>query len=297
MNWQSTAARRTLFLLTGLLLLWTARADQPAAASSKEPVCGFTLNSHYLDSASVTSGPVVQMATVGSAQLSQPTVLRFLIYQKPDNAAIDNLQLEHEKYIHVVGVRDDLSVFFHIHPVKIAPGVWQVTNNFTEAGNYKIWADVHYHDSSYAFAQPLLAIPGSLPASAPPISPTNYALASGYQVTLKHTEPLLAGNAASLQFLIRDSHGREIVTENFLGAPMHLVIVKDDLSVYRHAHPEHQENPDPLVSFNQFFPDPGNYKLFAQFRPLGTSLPAEEAILATFLIRVLPNSSNNSPAK
>ena len=69
---------------------------------------------------------------------------------------------------------------------------------------------------------------------------------------------------------------------------MHLVIVKDDLSVYLHAHPDHQDMdaPQPVISFTQLFAKEGRYKLFAQFRPKGTTLPADDAILAEFYLTV-----------
>ena len=40
------------------------------------------------------------------------------------------------------------------------------------------------------------------------------------------------------------------------------------------------------IYFNHVFTQPGNYKIFAQFRPLKTKLPPEEAIRAEFWVRV-----------
>ncbi len=252
----------------------------------KEPVCGFTKDFHYLDATQVSNGLCVEMAIVGALQLNEPAVLRFTVVEKPGNIAVNKLQVEHEKLMHVVGVRDDLSEFFHIHPVKVLPGIWEVPFTFTNGGNYKIWTDVRYQDSSYAFAQPLVAVPGGIAPAAGGADRPDYEVRSGFQITFKHTEPLIAGRNANLEFLIRDAEGREIETENFLGAPMHLVVIKDDLAVYRHAHPDHQEPPQPTISFTQNLPVPGRYKLFAQFRPKGTSLKRDDAILAEFTVEV-----------
>ena len=93
---------------------------------------------------------------------------------------------------------------------------------------------------------------------------------------------------------------------------MHLAVIKEDLSVFIHAHPEgagahmgSRGSPVPLaqahgveeaepagaededVSFHVTFPEPGNYKLFAQFRPQGAGLPAETALTASFWVRVV----------
>jgi hypothetical protein len=197
------------------------------------------------------------------------------------------LQIEHEKYLHVIGVRDDLREFFHVHPVKVAPGIWEVTNTFAHGGNYKIWADVRFFDGSYAFGQPELSVAGDLGDAAETNSDRpDYERRLGYQITFKHTEPLVSGQTSSLQFLIRDAAGKEIATENFLGASMHMVMVKDDLSVCLHAHPIDVGFADPVIAFSQIFAKPGNYKLFAQFRPKGSNLPPDEAILAEFGVRV-----------
>ena len=265
--------------------------DNPAsspAAATKEPVCGFTKNFHYVEEDRGRQGLAVNLDVAGPVRIGQPVTLRFYVCLQPGNLAVDDLQLEHEKYIHAVGVRDDLNEFFHIHPVRVAPGVWEVTHTFTNGGNYKIWSDVRFQDISYAVGHPVLSFSGNLGASPPSGDRPDYEVRSGHQITFKHTEPLVSGRSASLQFLIRDATGREIETENFLGASMHLVIVKDDLSIYRHAHPDHQDMdaPQPVITFTQLFPKPGKYKLFAQFRPRGTTLPVDGAILAEFYVTV-----------
>ena len=111
-------------------------------------------------------------------------------------------------------------------------------------------------------------------------------MVSGFEVSFKHSPAVAVGGSNQLQFLIRDTFGKPVETENFLGSPMHLVIVKDDLSVYLHAHPENMVGGVGPIIFNQSFTKPGAYRLFAQFRPRNTSLPAGEAILVKFQVRV-----------
>jgi hypothetical protein len=277
-----------------ILLLALARGgsghDGPASAPTtapKEPICGFARNFHYLEEDRLRQGLTVNLAAPGSVRIGQPVTLRFYVCLQPGDLAVDNLQLEHEKFMHVIGVRDDLNEFFHIHPTRVAPGIWEVVHTFTNGGIYKIWSDVRFQDASYAVGHPVLSLSGNLGEPARHDGDrADYEVRSGHQITFKHTEPLVGGRAASLQFLMRDAAGREIETENFLGAAMHLVIVKDDLSVYLHAHPDHQETPQPVITFTQVFPKDGKYKLFAQFRPKGTTLPADEAILAEFYVTV-----------
>jgi hypothetical protein len=257
----------------------------------KDPVCGFMKNAHYLEAAAVTQGLAIDMVVVGPVRINEPVTLRLYVRQKPGDIAVDDLQVEHEKLMHVIGVRDDLKEFFHIHPVKVAPGTWEVTHVFPHGGTYKIWAEVRFFDGSYAFGQPELSVSGEIGEAATNSDRPDYERRGGCQITFKHTEPLVSGRTTSLQFLIRDAAGKEIPTENFLGASMHMVMVKDDLGVCLHAHPVDVGFADPVISFSQIFAKPGNYKLFAQFRPKGCNLPPDDAILAEFRVQVKPEDA------
>jgi hypothetical protein len=280
-----------LLALAVLPCVVTGHQPVPPGAP-KDPVCGFMKNAHYLEASSVTQGLAVDMVAVGPVRINEPVTLRFFVRQKPGDIAVNDLQVEHEKLMHVIGVRDDLKEFFHIHPVKVAPGTWEVTHVFSHGGTYKIWAEVGFLDGSYSFGQPELSVSGDIGEAATNAATTSdrpdYERRAGYQITFKHTEPLVNGRTTSLQFLIRDAAGKEIQTENFLGASMHMVMVKDDLGVCLHAHPVDVGFADPVISFSQIFAKPGNYKLFAQFRPKGCNLPPDDAILAEFRVQVKP---------
>ncbi len=164
--------------------------------------------------------------------------------------------------------------------------MWEVTHTFAEAGNYKIWTDVKWRGVSYSFGHPLLSVIGNAAGNGKISKPAAGAAKSRYQVTFKHSEPLATDRTNQLQFSIHDPSGNPVETENFLGAPMHLVIVKDDLSVYLHAHPESRGAPSSPIQFTQSFNQEGNYKLFAQFRPKNAKLPEGETILEEFPVTV-----------
>jgi hypothetical protein len=282
---------KKLWPMVVLLAGWpgVVAGHQPVPPGApKDPVCGFARNGHYLEALSVTNGLAVDMVALGPVQINEPVTLRFFVRQKPGGIAVNDLQVEHEKLVHVIGVRDDLKEFFHIHPVKVAPGTWEVTHVFPRGGTYKIWAQVAFLDGSYSFGQPELSVSGDLGEAATNSDRPDYERRAGYQITFKHTEPLVSGRTTSLQFLIRDAAGREIQTENFLGASMHMVMVNDDMGVCLHAHPVDVGFADPVISFSQIFAKPGNYKLFAQFRPKGCTLPPDDAILAEFRVQVKP---------
>jgi len=261
-----------------------AQPNSPSPALQPDPICGFIAGPHhYLEAAAVKQGLAVELLA-GDVHAGQPVTLRFFVHDRPRNSPVEDLQVEHEKLMHVIGVREDLNEFFHVHPTKVAPGMWAVSHTFSKGGNYKIWTDVKSRGVTYSFGQPLLPVSGERgqPDSKP--AATDYAMSSGYQVILNHAETLTAGKTNELLFSIRDAAGIATETENFLGASIHLVLVKDNLSEYLHAHPEGRV--DGAVRFRQVFPTGGRYQAFAQFRPRNAKLAADQAILVKFRLPV-----------
>ncbi len=251
-----------------------------------DPVCGFCAAfRNYREEGHIRNGLSVDMLTPRTS-INQPATLRFFVNQKPSNWPENNLDIEHEKYMHVIGVGEDLRNFFHIHPVKVGPGMWVVTNTFTRSGNYRIWTDVSWQGVSYSFGHPLLHVSGGKKPALETPDFHHSAIVSGYKVTLEYPEPLIAGTTNHLQFTLQDAAGKNVELQNFLGAPMHLVMVKADLSVYLHGHPDIPAKGDGVVQFSPILASEGVYKLFAQFRPSNAVPAPDTALLAQFYVKV-----------
>ena len=107
-------------------------------------------------------------------------------------------------------------------------------------------------------------------------------------VKLEQTGSFTTGHTNELKFVVRDTAGKPLELENFLGTPMHLFIVSHDISSCLHAHPQGASAQGGMVRFRQPFPKPGTYKLFAQFRPKRNLLAADEALLAQFALVIKP---------
>lgn len=222
----------------------------------------------------------------GDTLVAQPVPLRFRVSQKPQGTPVDDLQVEHEKLMHVIAVREDLGVFLHLHSQRAAPGLWEIIHTFTNAGRYQVWSDIKHRGTVYSFAQPRLVVAGERQAVPRGPVPKLEDEIDGYHVALIPAQSLVAGRTNSFEVAVRDGLGNQVGTEFFLGALMHLIIVKDDLSTYAHAHAaEHVKSRQP-VSFQHVFSRPGDYKIFAQFRPQKSKLPPDEALLAEFWVRV-----------
>jgi hypothetical protein len=272
--------------LAAFVFLTHRASSQPIPS---DPVCGFLSGPHfYYENDQIIRGLTVDLAC-GDATAGQPIILRFLVTEKPRNTPVDQLQVEHEKLMHIIGVRDDLQEFFHIHPIKTGPGTWEVPHRFEKGGRYKIWSDQKYRGVSYSIGHPILSVSGNIGASRRDLNgeeTNSNVMVSGYRVALQSKlRPALPGTN-QFEFLITDRAGRMVRLENYLGAAMHLVIVRSDLAVYVHAHPEASRSADGSVIFRPQLDKPGRYKLFAQFRPSDAGLAGEDALLAEFWFTV-----------
>lgn len=232
----------------------------------------------------------------GETTVGETTPLRFRVTRKPQEEPVDDLQVEHEKLMHVIGVRTDLREFIHIHPERVSPGLWQVNHTFTNAGQYQFWTDIKHRGVVYSFAQPPITVAGNLVKLGADKIPKLEDVKAGFRIALEMPGEIIAGQTNLLLVKIHNREGTQVGTEFFLGALMHVVVIKDDLTVYAHGHAGNHLKGERDLYFNQIFPERGNYKIFAQFRPLKTKLSPDEAILAEFWVKVRGANSAASAA-
>ena len=264
---------------------WVASIAQAGTTSSSDPVCGYIAGPHFSrDVTQVRDGLAVSLTT-REARAGEPVTLRFFVCERPRNFPVERLQIEHEKFMHVIGVREDLNEFFHLHPVRIAPGIWEVTHTFVHGGVYQLWADVKYRGTTYSFAQAPLRVEGSVGSEATKVF--RNASAANYRVEFGCAQAPVAGATNELRLVVRNPDGEPAELEKFLGVPVHLVVLSADRSVYLHGHPEAVRPGDGAVRFNSTFPQAGTYKLFAEFRPRRAALPPGKALLAEFTTEVM----------
>jgi len=178
---------------------------------------------------------------------------------------------QHERDLHLVVVRRDLTGFGHLHPtldptsgewsvdVDLTPGAWRVVADFTPAGG-----EQHVLGTD-------LMVPGDF--SPEPLGiDSRVAEVDGYVVTLdrraaSYEETVLAATVTKDGQPVTD-------LEPYLGAYGHLVALRDGDVGYLHVHPEDGE-PGPEVAFRTTFPSEGRYRLFLDFQHEGTVHTAE----------------------
>lgn len=250
--------------------------------------------------------------------IGSSTRLDFFVNNKSGNIPmpVSDLEIEHTKLMHVIGVRDDMNEFFHIHPQPTStPGILIVDHIFSHPGYYKIWSQVKKDGVVHTVGYPTIDVQGEGNRSHKEVSFGRNMIVGDYQVVLKLDEPAVKGVETSLSFDIHTLTGKEVEVEPYIGADMHLAVIKDDLTQFIHAHPEghdmdmneqhgalrvineakahgaEEENvvsgaANKTISFHVVFPESGLYRMYAQFRPKGTNLAPDESLTASFWVRV-----------
>jgi hypothetical protein len=256
-------------LLGGALDPEAAGEDKPMAGHDDAPAAGHGDDGHGEEEE--TAAPVRGLAVADGGLrvvVERPELrrgrteqLRFRIVGD-DGTAVRDFEVTHERRMHLIVVRRDLTGFQHLHPKLGADGTWTTPVRLAEGGSYRLFADFSRDGEAQTLATDL-RVDGPADLRALP-APEPVATSDGYAVRLD------AGAArprrpATLRFAItRD--GETVQTQPYLGAGGHLVALREGDLAFLHVHPE--EHADD-VAFEATFPTAGRYRLFLQFKHEG----------------------------
>jgi len=195
----------------------------------------------------------------------------------PDGAAVTDYTEAHEKDLHLIVVRRDLSRFQHVHPVLSGDGVWSVDLDLTRAGSYRAYADVVPADLGRNVVLGTdIEVAGDYRPVALPAAATSTTV-DGFDVRMSgHPE---AGVETDLTFTVSRDGKPVGDLQPYLGAYGHLVTLRAGDLAYLHTHPGEDAEPGvaggPDVDFMTTFPSPGTYRLFLDFQVDGGVRTAE----------------------
>ena len=218
-----------------------------------------------------------------------PAEFRFRILGA-DGSSVTAYTPTHEKDLHLIVVRRDLSGFRHVHPTRAADGLWSVPLTLTDPGQYRVFADFQPADRAEGLTLGVDVPVAGAYRPKPLPAPTTTAEVDGYRVELTGT--LAPGGSSKLTLTVtRD--GRPVTDlQPYLGAFGHLVALRDGDLAYLHVHPE-ESGPGPGITFHAEVPSAGAYRLYLDFQHAGTVRTAEFTALAGNV--TLPNSHDATP--
>lgn len=183
-----------------------------------------------------------------------PARISFRILDRK-NRPVTDFDLEHEKRMHFIVIRRDLTGFQHLHPRMSPDGTWSVTAAPLAAGDYRIFADFKSGQDRVLGTD--LFVPGDTkPQPFPPASAV--ARAGPYKVTLQPNE-LRSGKENKLDFTVTRG-GRPAQLGTYLGARAHMVTLREGDLGFLHTHAEGKD-----ISMEVSFPTVGRYRGFLQF--------------------------------
>ncbi len=187
--------------------------------------------------------------------------LRFRIVDERGRAARD-FDIEHEKRMHLIVARRDLTGFQHLHPTMDEDGTWSTPLQLDDAGSYRVFADFVREGEATTLAGDL-RVDGTADLQPLPAPEPRTVSDGGYDVGIDAGDAR-PGAETQLRFTITKD-GAPVKTEPYLGAGGHLVALRDGDLAFLHVHPTEHDS----VEFAATFPTAGHYRLFLQFQHEG----------------------------
>ncbi len=234
----------------------------------------------------------------GQINASESATLAFTV-KDSKGVVVKDLQIVHEKPLHLLIVSKDLGEFYHIHPELSPDGSYRVEHTFPNGGDYKLYADFTPPNAKQVVERIDVKVSGDERPRVALVADTKFEKSvDGLKVTMKPSVEIKAGQELTLDFAAFDvATGKPAADlQNYLGELAHFVIISEDMVDFVHAHPMAKgESMDGMkmdgekakdhnadghahganaankpsaseVSAHTTFPRAGLYKLWAQFQ-------------------------------
>ncbi len=181
-----------------------------------------------------------------------------------DQRPVTSFQLNHEKRMHLIVVRRDLSGFQHVHPQLDAEGTWRSTLTLPTAGVWRVFADFRPEGSEQSVILGTdVQVGGDYAPQALP-APAKSTAVDGYTITA--SGQLVPGRTSRLTLTVTKGGSPITDLEPYLGAYGHLVALRTGDLAYLHVHPQETHTSGPEITFDVEVPTTGTYRLFLDFQ-------------------------------
>ncbi|VXC49161.1 hypothetical protein [Aeromicrobium sp. 9AM] len=200
----------------------------------------------------------------------------------PDGDPLTDYATLHDKQLHFIVAKRDLTGFQHVHPTIDEHGTW-TAKLALEPGQWRTFADF-----DPAGKDPQLTLGADLTVAGeftpePLPKPSRTATVGDYTVTL--AGDAVTGADAKLTLTVAKD-GRPVTDlQPYLAAYGHLVALREGDLAYLHVHPDGEPGdgrtePGPGITFHTAFPSEGSYRLYLDFKHDGVVRTAEFTVEA-----------------
>ena len=221
-------------------------------------------------------------------QAHKPTVISFTIDQ-PSGQPLTKYKTGPGPHtgVHLIIVRDDLSLIIHRHPPIGADGKVSETVVFPRAGRYRVLVDAYPRSiqalPNFQLHQDISVGSSNPTSNVPPFRRTD--VVDGYRVTMKKVPKLRAIQPAFFTITITGPNGRPAHLTPWYGALAHAIFFRKGSLDYFHTHvcgpntpgcvsvlgnPKLASNASPTsghLNVGVLLPIAGTWRLFLQFKP------------------------------
>ncbi len=186
----------------------------------------------------------------------------------PDGSPLTDYATLHDKKLHFIVAKRDLSGFQHVHPTLDEQGTWTAKLSL-DAGQWRTFADF-----DPAGKDPQLTLGADLSvagdfAPKPLPKPSRTDTVGDYTVTLDGD--VVAGGDSKLTLTVAKDGKSVTDLQPYLAAYGHLVALREGDLAYLHVHPDGEPGdgttkPGPGITFHTDFPSEGGYRLYLDFK-------------------------------
>ncbi len=210
-----------------------------------------------LSGLTVTADGYRFVADITTVPANTPSRFAFRIVDS-DDSALTEFDTLHERQLHLIVLSRNMVDYLHLHPLMDADGTWRVDLPALSPGSYRVYADFKPNGSDRITLATDLSVPGLVePFDVPKASPR--ADIDGFTVSLSGDQRV---GESTLTFNVT-LNATAVVTEPYLGAAGHLVVIRQGDLGYLHVHP--LDSGSGPVRFAAEFPTLGTYRLFFEF--------------------------------
>lgn len=190
----------------------------------------------------------------------EPGVRETLVFRvlDRDGRTVHDFDVAHERAMHAIAARQDLTGYQHVHPRRTGDGGWAVDIAFPEPGPYRVYADFVTDGMPYTLTADL-DVAGDYDARPLPGPARTATTGDGYAVAV-------TAEGGERRYTVTRNGVPVDDLEPYLGARGHLVALRADDLAFQHVHPQDTATAGREISFDVALDGMGSHRLFLQFK-------------------------------